>query len=146
MGAAGAQCGCHHLEGAGVLLVRLEVADGAVVEAQHQVELVLEVELPQVRLHELDFEALQLGFADRDLEQLGRDVDPDHLEAAAPQLQRVPPDPAGQVEHPLSALRPQHRQRPLHFRHRAVCPRHLRRRGREPRAVPVERNCGGVSH
>src|SRR5680860_1396233 len=96
-----------------------------------------EVELTQVGLHEGDLERLRGGLALGHRQQLGGDVDPDHLEAAPPQLQRVAADPAGEVENPLTALGPQHHDRPVDFGLGAIRPRHRRRDRRKARAVPV---------
>ena len=123
-----------------VLLVGLEVADGAVVEVEDDVELVREVELAQVALNELGLEALLRGVLVGDLHQFPADLDADDGEAAADQLQRVAAGAAGEVEDPLAALGPQHRQRPVDFRPGPLRPGHLGRHPVERRLVPVLRN------
>ena len=62
--AAAAQGPGDRLEGAVVLLVVLEVADGAVVEVEDDLELIGEGEIAQVGLDELGIDLLELGFGD----------------------------------------------------------------------------------
>ena len=85
--AAGAEGAGDHLEGAVVLLLGLEVADGAVVEVEDDVELGVEVELAEVAFDEGDLEvgsaaASRLAISIRS----GAMSDADDGEAAAGEL------------------------------------------------------------
>src|SRR5680860_313231 len=77
-------------------------------EAEDDVELRLVVEIARILFGEPGRDALRVGFAAGHFQQLGADVDADHVEAPAGQLDAAPADRAGEVEDALVTLEPQY--------------------------------------